>query len=141
MWPSAKKCLLYSSISSLGCASARKLRPRLRLGGKIFPDIQITIFPAHPPFVNSTTSKLSAFQCCVFRHRKCLKDFLYCQFTFVRRGKLIALLPNVTPLVSRFSAETSKKRQRCAVVNLENNFSICKQQKLSQNKWLNGFYH
>jgi hypothetical protein len=33
-------------------------------------------------------------------------------------------LPNATPLVSRFFAEMSKKRQRCAIVNLENNFSI-----------------
>jgi hypothetical protein len=47
-------------------------------------------------------------------------------------------------LVSRFFAEMSKKRQRCVVVNLENNFSIlpkftdvnssCEPQ-LSQNKW------
>jgi hypothetical protein len=35
-------------------------------------------------------------------------------------GNLSALLP----LASRFFAEMSKKRQRCAVVNLENNFSI-----------------
>jgi hypothetical protein len=58
-------------------------------------------------------------------------------------GTLPALLTNVTPLVSRFFGEMSKKRQRCAVVNLENNFSIsakftdvycnCKQQ-LSQNE-------
>jgi hypothetical protein len=60
-------------------------------------------------------------------------------FTFIR-----TLLPNASPLVSRFFAEMSKKRQRCAVVNLEKNFSIsamftdvycnCKQQ-LFQNKW------
>jgi hypothetical protein len=31
-----------------------------------------------------------------------------------------ALLPNATPLESRFFAEMSKKRQRCAVVNPEN---------------------
>jgi hypothetical protein len=31
------------------------------------------------------------------------------------------------PLVSRFFAEMSKKRQRCAVVDLENNFSISAQ--------------
>jgi hypothetical protein len=59
-------------------------------------------------------------------------------------GNLPALLPNATPLVSKFLAEMSKKRQRCAVVNVENNFSIsakftdvycnCKQQ-LSQNKF------
>jgi hypothetical protein len=52
------------------------------------------------------------------------------------------LLPNATPLVTRFLAKMSKKRQRRAVVNPENNFSIlakftdlycnCKQQ-LSQN--------
>jgi hypothetical protein len=30
-------------------------------------------------------------------------------------------LGNATPLVSRFFAEMSKNRQRCAVVNLENN--------------------
>jgi hypothetical protein len=39
-------------------------------------------------------------------------------------GNLPALLPNVRPLVSRIFVETSKKRQRCVVVNLENNFSI-----------------
>jgi hypothetical protein len=39
-------------------------------------------------------------------------------------GDLAALLPNGTPLVRRFFAERSKKRQRCAIVNLENNFSI-----------------
>jgi hypothetical protein len=33
-------------------------------------------------------------------------------------GNLPALLPNATPLVSRFSAEMSKKRQQCAVINL-----------------------
>jgi hypothetical protein len=37
---------------------------------------------------------------------------------------LPGLLPNATPLVSRFLAELSKKRQQCAVVNQENNFSI-----------------
>jgi hypothetical protein len=36
-------------------------------------------------------------------------------------GNLPALLPNATPLVSRFFAEMSMKRQRCVVVNLENN--------------------
>jgi hypothetical protein len=60
----------------------------------------------------------------------------------LRMGNLPALLSNATPLVSRFFAVMSKKCQRCAVVNLENNFSIsakftdvycnCKQQ-LSQN--------
>jgi hypothetical protein len=45
-------------------------------------------------------------------------------FTFVRMGNLPTLLPNATPLVRRFFAEMSKKRQRCAIVNLENNFSI-----------------
>jgi hypothetical protein len=39
-------------------------------------------------------------------------------------GNLPALLPNATSLVSRFFGEMSKKRQRCAVVNLENNFTI-----------------
>jgi hypothetical protein len=53
-------------------------------------------------------------------------------------------MPNAAPPESRFFGEMSKKRQRCAVVNLENNFSIsakftdvycfCKQQ-LSRNKW------
>jgi hypothetical protein len=37
---------------------------------------------------------------------------------------LPALLPKATPLLSRFYAKMSKKRQRCAVVNLENNFSF-----------------
>jgi hypothetical protein len=46
------------------------------------------------------------------------------QFTFVRMGNVSALLSNATPLVTRFFAEMSKKRKRCAVVNLENNFSI-----------------
>jgi hypothetical protein len=32
-------------------------------------------------------------------------------------------LPNATPLVSKFFTEMSKKRQRCGVVNLENNVS------------------
>jgi hypothetical protein len=32
-------------------------------------------------------------------------------FIFVRMGNLAALLPNATPLVSRFFAEMSKKRQ------------------------------
>jgi hypothetical protein len=31
-------------------------------------------------------------------------------------GNLPALLPNATPLVSRFFGEMSKKRQRCAVL-------------------------
>jgi hypothetical protein len=35
---------------------------------------------------------------------------------------LPALLPNVTPLVSRFFAEMSKKCIRCAVVNLKTTF-------------------
>jgi hypothetical protein len=39
-------------------------------------------------------------------------------------GNLPALLLTATLLVSRFSVEMSKKRQRCAVVNLGNNFSI-----------------
>jgi hypothetical protein len=33
-------------------------------------------------------------------------------FTFVRMGNLPTLLPNATPLVSRFFVEISKKRQR-----------------------------
>jgi hypothetical protein len=41
-----------------------------------------------------------------------------------RIGNLSTLLPNATPLVSIFSMELSKKRQRCAVLNLENNFSV-----------------
>jgi hypothetical protein len=44
--------------------------------------------------------------------------------TFVRMGNVSALLSNATPLLTRFFAEMSKKRKRCAVVNLENNFSI-----------------
>jgi hypothetical protein len=63
-------------------------------------------------------------------------------FTVVRMGYFEALLPNATPLVSRFFAEMSKKRQRCAVVNLETKNSIsarftdvyCKEH-LFQNKW------
>jgi hypothetical protein len=39
-------------------------------------------------------------------------------------GNLLALFPNTTPLISKFFAEMSKKRQRCCVVNLENNFSM-----------------
>jgi hypothetical protein len=39
-------------------------------------------------------------------------------------GNLPALLPNATPLVSRFFTKMSKKRQRRAVVNLQDNFSI-----------------
>jgi hypothetical protein len=39
-------------------------------------------------------------------------------------GDLLSLLPDATPLVNKFFGEISKKRQRCAVVNLENNFSI-----------------
>jgi hypothetical protein len=39
-------------------------------------------------------------------------------------GNLAALLAKTTPLVSRFFGEISKKRQRFAVVNLENNFLI-----------------
>jgi hypothetical protein len=39
-------------------------------------------------------------------------------------ANLPALLPNAAPLLSIFFAEMSKKRQRCAVVNLENSFSI-----------------
>jgi hypothetical protein len=38
-------------------------------------------------------------------------------------GNLPVLLSNVTPLVNTFF-EMSKKRQSCAIVNLENNFSI-----------------
>jgi hypothetical protein len=45
-------------------------------------------------------------------------------FTFVKLGNLLALLRNATPLVNRLFTEMSKKRQRCAVVNLENNCSI-----------------
>jgi hypothetical protein len=41
-----------------------------------------------------------------------------------RMCNLSTLLPNATPLVSIFSMEMSKKRQRCAVLNLENNFSV-----------------
>jgi hypothetical protein len=37
-------------------------------------------------------------------------------FTFVIMGNLPALLPNATPLVSRFLDEISKKYQRCAVL-------------------------
>jgi hypothetical protein len=39
-------------------------------------------------------------------------------FTFARMGNLLALLLNAT----RFFTQMSKKRQRCAVVSLENNF-------------------
>jgi hypothetical protein len=39
-------------------------------------------------------------------------------------GNVPVLLPNATPLVGRFFVEISKKHQQCAVVNLENNFSI-----------------
>jgi hypothetical protein len=39
-------------------------------------------------------------------------------------GNLPDFLPNATPLVRRVFSEMSKKCQRCAVVNLENNFSI-----------------
>jgi hypothetical protein len=44
--------------------------------------------------------------------------------TFVTMCNVPALSPNATPPVSRFFTEMSKKRQRCVVVNLENNFSI-----------------
>jgi hypothetical protein len=72
------------------------------------------------------------------------KIYKILNFTFVRMGNLSALLPNATTLVGRFFAKMSKKRQRCAVVNLENNFSISAKftnvycnwkQQLSQNKW------
>jgi hypothetical protein len=49
----------------------------------------------------------------------------------VRMSNLPGLLPDATPLVTRFLAEISKKRQRCAFVNLYNN----NKQQLSQNKW------
>jgi hypothetical protein len=59
-------------------------------------------------------------------------------------GNSPGLLPNSTPLVSRFFSEMSKTRQRCAVVNLEKDVSLsakftdvycnCKQQ-LSHNMW------
>jgi hypothetical protein len=39
-------------------------------------------------------------------------------------GHLAALLPNTTPLISRFFGEMSKKRQRYAVVNLEDNKNV-----------------
>jgi hypothetical protein len=39
-------------------------------------------------------------------------------------GNLPGLLPNATPLQSRFFDEMSKKRQRYAIINLENNFSF-----------------
>jgi hypothetical protein len=45
-------------------------------------------------------------------------------FYYYRICNLSALLLNATPLVRRFFAKMSKKRQRCAVVNIENNFSI-----------------
>jgi hypothetical protein len=38
-------------------------------------------------------------------------------------SNLPGLLSNVTPLVRRFFTEMSKKRQQCAVINLQNNFS------------------
>jgi hypothetical protein len=62
-------------------------------------------------------------------------------------GNLPGLLLNATPLVSRFFAEISKKRQFKATVycvNLESNFSNSVKftdvyynfkQELSQNKW------
>jgi hypothetical protein len=61
-------------------------------------------------------------------------------------GNLPALLPNATPVVSRFFGGMSRKRQsQRDIVDLENNFSIsaqfadvycnCQQQLLSQNKW------
>jgi hypothetical protein len=46
---------------------------------------------------------------------------------FVRVGNLPALLPNATLLVSRFFAKMSKKRRRCAVVNLGNNVFLLRQ--------------
>jgi hypothetical protein len=42
----------------------------------------------------------------------------YYYFIFVRMSNLPGLLPDATPLVTRFLAEISKKRQRCAFVNL-----------------------
>jgi hypothetical protein len=39
-------------------------------------------------------------------------------------SNLLALPPKAAPLVSIFFAEMSKKRQRCTVIYLENNFSI-----------------
>jgi hypothetical protein len=55
-------------------------------------------------------------------------------FTVTSRSKTIATLRlcvlesrMTMPLVSRFFAEMSKKHQRCAVVDLENNFSISAQ--------------
>jgi hypothetical protein len=60
-------------------------------------------------------------------------------------GNLPALLPNATPLLSRFFAQVLKKRQRYALVNLENNFLIsakftdvycnCKQQLGQKTFW------
>jgi hypothetical protein len=49
---------------------------------------------------------------------------------------LPGLLPNATPLVSRFLAELSKKRQQCAVVNQENNFSISAFTVIASNNYL-----
>jgi hypothetical protein len=53
---------------------------------------------------------------------------------------LPALLSNVTPLVSRFFAEMSKKRQRCAVVDLKTTFRFRRSLQtvtavVTQNKW------
>jgi hypothetical protein len=55
-----------------------------------------------------------------------VKDKQDHHFRFVRMGNLPALLPNATPLVMRFFAEMSKKRQRRVIVNLDNKkkFSI-----------------
>jgi hypothetical protein len=39
-------------------------------------------------------------------------------------SNLPPVLPNATSLVTKFFAEMSKKRQRCAVINLENNLPI-----------------
>jgi hypothetical protein len=65
-------------------------------------------------------------------------------------GNLPALLPNATPLLSRFFAQMLKKRQRYALVNLENNFLIsakftdvycnCKQQLGQKTLCWNGLH-
>jgi hypothetical protein len=63
---------------------------------------------------------------CVFYYYYVIMEKMYKinKSNIFRMGNLPALLPNATPPVSRFFGEMSKKRERYAVVNLENNFSI-----------------
>jgi hypothetical protein len=105
-----KKCLVFkrnilvrtaASIKKY-CRSSNKHTTKV-IKKKINPEQALQI-------IGHVVAKSYANKCSIYGRRRFAVSNRYF-ITFTRMGNLPVLLPNATPLVSRFLAEMSKKRQ------------------------------